>query len=386
MSIVASTAAPSPRLPHLPRGRAAVRGVSLAFATLTLLSACSKPVEKDEDIRPVRAVTVHAASAVAALELSGEVRARIESRLGFRVAGKIIHRQVELGSLVRRGQVLMQLDPQDLALAQTQAKAALAAADSNRELARAELHRYQELRSKNFVAAAVLDAKQVAWQSAQSAYEQALAAHSSQSNQTGYASLVADADGVVTSIDAEVGQVVAAGTPVIRVAQKGEMEVVVGVPENKINGIAKMNDIRVSLWAEPGKTVAGRLRELSPIADPVTRTYSAKVVLPTEAANVRLGMTATVRFALVTPDQVMHVPMTALLQEKGSDAVWVVRDGIVKLTPVRVLGAQGEEALVAGGLADGQTVVTAGVHFLKPEQRVTLLGAPAAAAPAGAAR
>ena len=353
----------------------------MMFAGLILLAsvgACSKSVEKSEDVRPVRAIVVKNGTADSALELSGEVRPRIESRLGFRVGGKIVSRKVELGTVVKRGQLLMQLDPQDLALAQTQAKAALAAAESNRDLALAEMKRYQELRSKNFVAATVLDSKDVAYKSAQSSYEQALAAYKNQSNQTSYTSLESDVDGVVTSIDAEVGQVVAAGTPVVRVAQAGDMDVVVGIPENKINVIRQMTDINVSMWAQPTKVMTAKLRELSPIADPVTRTYTAKVILPAEANDVRLGMTANVSFIARNPNQVIKLPMTALLQNKGSTSVWVVEQGVVKLVPVQIAGAAGEDVLIAAGVASGQTVVTAGVNFLKAGQHVTILGADAA--------
>ena len=352
------------------------RSVSaVALSLVVALTGCSKQAEKSEDIRPVRAVVVKNGTTDTAIELSGEVRPRIESHLGFRVGGKIVSRKVELGTLVKRGQVLMQLDPQDLALAQAQAKAGLTAAESNRDLAMAELKRYQELRTKNFVAATVLDAKDVAYKAAQSSYEQALAAYKNQSNQASYANLESDVDGVVTSVDAEVGQVVAAGAPVIRVAQSGDMDVVVGVPENKINMIRQMSDINVSLWAQPSKILSAKLRELSPIADPATRTYAAKVILPPDATDVRLGMTATVTFVARNPNQVIKVPMTALLQSKAGTSVWVVNQGVVHQVPVQIAGAAGEDVLIAGGVSNGQTIVTAGVNFLKEGQKVTILGA-----------
>jgi len=354
--------------------------VGLTLTMIAMLAACSKTAEKVEDVRPVRAIVVKSATAEAAMELSGEVRPKVESHLGFRVGGKIISRKVDLGTVVKRGQILMQLDPQDLALAQVQAKAGLVAAESNRDLAQAELKRYQELRTKNFVAATVLDSKEVAFKAAQSSYEQAVAAYKNQSNQTAYASLASDVDGVVTSVDAEVGQVVAAGVPVVRVAQAGDMEVVVGIPENKINVIGQMTYINVSLWAHPNKLLSAKLSELSPIADPVTRTYTAKVTLPADAADVRLGMTATVSFIARNPNQVIKIPMTALLQSKGSSSVWIVEQGAVKLVPVQIAGASGEDVLIAGGISGGQTVVTAGVNFLKQGQRVTILGADLGAA------
>lgn len=346
-----------------------------ALSLLSLLVACSKPVEKTEDVRPVRVVTATNTTSDVAFELSGEVRPRIESRLGFRVGGKIVQRKVELGTVVKRGQLLMQLDPQDFLLAQTQAKAALTAAESNRDLAQADLKRYQELRAKNFVAAAILDSKEVAYKAAQASFEQAVAGFKNQSNQAGYATLIADVDGVVTGIDAEVGQVVAAGTPVVRVAQTGEMDVVVGIPENKINTIRQMSDIRVGLWADPTLVLPGKLRELSPVADAVTRTYLAKVSLPADAKDVRLGMTANVSFVAPNPAPVFKLPTTALFQDKGQTAVWIVSGGAVKLVSVKLAGASGEDVLIAGGISSGQQVVTAGVNLLKQGQKVSILGA-----------
>ncbi|MFZ6769265.1 efflux RND transporter periplasmic adaptor subunit [Undibacterium sp. Di26W] len=360
---------------------------AFALAAASLLLACSKPAEKTEDIRPVRTITLASSNVDINSELPGEVRPRIESRLGFRVAGKIVTRKVDVGTVVKRGQVLMQLDPQDLALAQMQARAGLAAAESNRDLAVAELKRYQDLRSKNFVAASVLDGKEVAAKSAQSSYEQAQAAYKNQANQSGYTSLVADVDGVVTGLDAEVGQVVTAGTPVVRVAQTGDLDVVVGIPEDKINSIRQMTDVNVRLWASPGQTIPAKLRELSPIADPVTRTFTAKVSLGGDVKNVQLGMTAFVSFNAKNPNAAIKVPLTAMFQEKNASSVWVVEAGVVRLVPVQVAGSSGEEVLLAGGVKPGQVVVTAGVNQLKNGQKVTILGVevPAnAAAPAAA--
>ncbi|MFZ6658846.1 efflux RND transporter periplasmic adaptor subunit [Undibacterium sp. TJN19] len=380
----------TPETNHLPEVRqfAGRRAVTFAFAiaSASLLLACSKPAEKTEDIRPVRTVTLASSNIDLNAELPGEVRPRIESRLGFRVPGKIVARKVEVGTLVKRGQALMQLDPQDLALAQMQAKAGLTAAESNRDLAKAELKRYQELRAKNFVAAAVLDAKEVAYKAGQASYEQALASYKNQSNQSAYTSLVADVDGVVTGIDAEVGQVVAAGTPVVRVAQTGAMDVVVGIPEDKVNTIRQMTDVNVRLWANPGQLIPAKLRELSPIADPVTRTFTAKVSLTGDPKDVQLGMTAYVSFGAKNPNMMIKLPLTALFQEKNASSVWVVESGAVRLVPVQVAGSVGEEALIATGLKPGQVVVTAGANLLKNGQKVTILGveAPAKAAPAPA--
>lgn len=344
------------------------------MVALSLLAACSKPVEKTEDIRPVRVMKVAADNIDVAAEFSGEVRPRIESRLGFRVGGKIVSRKVDVGTVVKRGQVLMQLDPQDLQLAQAQANAGLKAAESNRDLARAEYKRYLDLREKNFVSQAVLDSKDTAYKAAQASYDQALAAYRNQSNQAGYANLVSDVDGVVTGVDAEAGQVVAAGTPVVRVAQMDEKEIVIGIPEDRVDAVRRMTDVRVRTWARQDVVFPGKLRELSPMADPATRTYTVKISIPQAPEEVKLGMTAYVAFATKTPNAMVKLPLTALFQEKSNTSVWVVDNGSVKLIPVQVAGSAGNEVVVAGGLNSGQTVVTAGVNLLKPGQKVKILG------------
>lgn len=346
----------------------------VAACSLALVAGCSKPVEKPEDIRPVRAIQLTADNVDVVAEFSGEVRARVESRLGFRVGGKIVARKVDVGTVVKRGQILMQLDPQDLQLAQAQSNAGLKAAESNRDLARAELKRYQELREKNFVSQAVLDGKETTYKAAQAIYEQASAGYKNQSNQTGYTTLLSDVDGVVTSVDAEVGQVVGAGNPVVRVADLGEKEIVIGIPEDKVDTVRRISDVRVRIWARPNEAIPGKIRELSPIADPATRTFTAKVSIPTAPPDVKLGMTAYVTFAAKTRNAMIKVPLTALLQEKATTAVWVVENGAVKLVPVQVAGPAGNDILLAGGVTPGQTIVTAGVNLLKPGQKVKILG------------
>ena len=298
----------------------------------------------------------------------------MESRLGFRVGGKIVARKVDAGAAVERGQVLMQLDPQDLQLAQAQALAGLRGAETSRDLARAELKRYQDLREKNFVSQAVLDAKLSAFKAAQAGVDSAQAAYRGQSNQAAYTSLMSDIDGVVTAVDAEVGQVVAAGTPVVRVAKSGEKEVVIGIPEDKVDTLRRISDVHVRLWANPGESVPGKIREISPMADPATRTYTVKVAIPDSLAEARLGMTAVVQFASKTATPQIKVPLTALFYEKSATSVWVVEQGVVKLVPVTVGGAAGNDLLLTGGVKAGQTVVTAGVNLLKPGQKVKILG------------
>ena len=355
-------------------GRTFSASLVMSAAAVLLLAACSKAPVKIEEVRPVRVMTLAASDVDLDAEFSGEVRARVESRLGFRVGGKIVARKVDVGNLVKRGQVLMQLDPQDLQLAQAQSVAGLKASESNRDLARSELKRYQDLRDKNFVSQAVLDGKETAFRSAQATYEQAVAQNKTQSNQTAYTTLVADADGVVTGVDAEVGQVVAAGSPVVRVAQLGEKEIVIGVPEDKVDTVRKISDVKVRIWARPNDLFAAKIREISPIADPVTRTFTAKVSIPDAPADVRLGMTAYVLFAARTPVPQIKVPLTALFQDKNGSAVWVVENNVANLVPVQIGGTSGNDITLSGGVRGGQLVVTAGVNSLKPGQKVSILG------------
>jgi RND family efflux transporter MFP subunit len=352
-------------------GRAA--GLMLAVVLVGSLAACSKPAPKVEEVRPVRVMRTAAKPIDTVAEFSGEVRPRIESRLGFRVGGKIIARKVDVGATVKRGQVLMQLDPQDLQLAQAQASAGLKAAESNYQLAKAELSRYQDLREKNFVSQAVLDSKNTAYLAARASYDQAVATYRNQSNMAGYATLVADADGVVAGIDAEVGQVVAPGMPVLRLAQAGEKEIVIGIPEDKVDTLRRVSDVKVHIWAMPDAVFAGKIREIAPMADPATRTYTARIAIPDAPAGVKLGMTAYVTFASASPQAMLRLPMTAIFQHKSGSAVWAVENGAVKLVPVQLAGPAGNDLLIAGGLTPGQTVVTAGVNLLKPGQKVKIL-------------
>ncbi|QCX49472.1 efflux RND transporter periplasmic adaptor subunit [Ralstonia pseudosolanacearum] len=370
-------------VPFLPRRRAfpAVSGVLLLGGAL-LLAGCSKEQPKAPEVRPVRTMTVVSEQAAGTVEFSGDVRPRVESRLGFRVPGKIITRLVDVGATVRKGQVLARLDPTDLALAQQSAQAQLQAAKTDRDLAASDLKRFSELFAKGFISAAEQQRHQANYDAAQARYDQAAAGYRNQSNQAAYATLEADADGVVTSVDAEVGQVVSAGQPVVRVAQTAEKEVVVGIPEDQVDALRKSPDVRVKLWAAPSRSLPGKVREIAPAADPVTRTYTVKITVPNPPPDLKLGMTAVATF--VRPGggadsggMGVRVPITALLQEQGKNEVWLydAASQTVKPVPVTVGAPRDNVLLVTGGLSPGQTIVTAGVHLLKAGQRVMPMAA-----------
>ena len=349
---------------------------SLLLLSLALFS-CSKKTELVEDIRPVRAVQLSANSQQLLADYSGSVQPRITAQLGFRVAGKISARKVDVGSQVKVGQLLMQLNPEDLKLAQTQAEGSFKAAQANLALAESELKRYGELRKSNAISQSMLESKTMAASAAQGEFEQARAPLAVQGNQAAYANLTATSSGVVTAIDAEVGQVVNAGVPVVQLAQLNELEVVVAVPENSVDIVTRANSVQIHLWAYPQEVISGKLRELSPLADPATRTYTAKISLvnpsPKMAASVKMGMTANVQFIINTANAFIKIPLTALWQDQGATSVWLVENGAVKAAQVQIGGASGNDVLIVSGLAVGQTLVTAGAHLLHPGQRVTIL-------------
>jgi RND family efflux transporter MFP subunit len=225
----------------------------------------------------------------------------------------------------------------------------------------------------------VLDAKEAGFKAAQSAHDQASAGLKVQANQSSYTTLVADAEGVVTAIDAEVGQVVSPGSPVVRLARSGAIEVKVSIPEDRVEAIRQAKSVTVRTWAQRDNAIPGVVREIAPAADAATRTFSARVALPKAGADIRMGMTATVSFSAPLPPGI-RVPLTALFNDQGKTSVWVVEKNKVKLVPVQVAGPQGNEIVVASGLDAGQEVVIAGVNLLREGQKVSILGRPAAAA------
>lgn len=352
------------------------RSVRLAV-TITIaagLVACSKPAPQEEPVRAVKLMTVGLQATQTTLEYAGEVKARVESRLSFRVGGKLTVRPVEVGQRVKLGQLLGQLDPQDLKLATDGARAGVAAAQTNRDLAAADFRRYKELKDQNFISGAELERRDSVLKAAQAQLDQAQAQLTALGNQAGYAGLYADVAGVVTAVLAEPGQVLAAGTPVLQVAQDGARDVVFSVPEDKVAGIKLGSEVRVRVWSSAG-LFKGVVREVAASADPVTRTFTVKVALkPTD--DLALGSTVSVLpLALQhvgTP--VIKLPTSALRQEGQHTAVWVLDAAsmTVRSQTVQIATADGNDVVVASGLAPGAQVVVAGVHVLAPDQKVTI--------------
>lgn len=342
---------------------------------LLLLAGCARELPPPEPMRAVRTVTVSAVDAGSNPEFAAEVRARTETRLGFRVGGKLVQRLVEPGQQVKAGQLLARLDPKDLRLGQDAARAALAAAQSSHALAAADFKRFKELFDQGFIGAAEYERREAAMKSTQAQLDQARAQAAVQGNQADYSSLRADVAGVVTAVDAEPGMVVAAGSPVLRLAHDGPRDVVFAVPEDQVAAIqalaAMPGRFKVRPWGDPQQLLPATIREVSAAADPATRTFQVKADVGNGAA-LRLGQTATVVVELPRTVGVTKLPLSALKEDKGASHVWLVDPATmtVRLQAVEVLGADGNDAVIGAGLRPGQVVVTAGVHVLTPGRKV----------------
>lgn len=350
--------------------------LALAALALGVLAGCSRPVPVEEPVRAVKLLTVGSDRLQAVHEYAGEVRARTESRLGFRVGGKLVRREAEVGQRVQPGQLLAVLDPQDLALAVEAARAQAAAAVTQRDLAQAEFNRYRALKDQHFISGAELERREATLRAAQASLEQAQAQLAAQGNQSAYTRLLADAAGVVTAVEAEPGQVVAAGAPVVRLALDGPRDVVFAVPEDRVGEWRVGQAVAVRRWGA-ADTLAATVREVGASADPVTRTFAVKLALAaTQAPAPALGTTVTV---LPPPREtpaggVIKLPTSALRQEGAGSAVWVYEpaSGTVRSQAVQVATADGNAVVIASGLQPGQQVVATGVHVLTPGQKVTV--------------
>ena len=346
--------------------------VSLAGAAL-LLAACSRPAPPEEPVRAVKVITVGTSAYSPSREYAGDVRAQAESRLAFRVGGKLIKRQAKLGQRVLAGQVLAQLDPQDYRLAAQAARAQVAAAATSRDLAAADFKRYQTLKDQNFISGAELERREATLKAAQAQLEQAQSQAAVQGNQSGYAVLTADVSGIVTAVDAELGQVVAAGAPVLRIAADGVRDGVFSVPEDKVAAIKVGMPVGVRVWTGNAE-LRGTVREVAASSDPVTRTYLVKVSLGGKAPPLGATVYVTVDGGAASAVPVIKLPTSALRRDGQATSVWVLDEASMTVRPqvIEVATADGNEVVVASGLTPGARVVSAGVHVLSPGQKVSI--------------
>ncbi len=345
----------------------------LAAAAALFVGGCHQEPVPAEVVRPVRTIVVEPGSGLLEV-LAGEIRPRHEARIGFRIGGQLVRRNVDVGTVVRAGQVLAELDPKDYRLALQSAVAQVTSARSQFELTDADLKRYRELRARNFISEAEFDRRESLVRSARATLDAAEAERSRVANQAGYATLLAPNAGVVVAVEVEAGQVLEPGQAVLRLARLDEKEVAVSVPEQRVAGLSKSTSFTVRLASNPTREYHGRLREIAPSADPASRTYPARVALEDADDAVRLGMSAQVEFGR-SGGTGPRVPLAAVFHRAGSPAVWIVdpATSTVRLQAVTVGPLAGNQVEILSGIETGQRVVTAGVQLLEPGRKVRLL-------------
>lgn len=334
----------------------------------------NRPPVSAEQTPIVRTAVISPADTAQGYTYSGYVRGRYESQLAFQVTGKIIKRNVQLGSTVNADDVLMQLDPKDLQQTVNNTLAQVSSAESQLKLAESNLNRYRQLFAQNAISRAQLDQYETAYEVGQAAVQQASAQYTQSSNQLDYSLLYADKPGVISSISAEAGQVVNAGQTVLTIVQDGVHEVEISVPENRIEELRQATKLNVTFWALPNLTVDGNIREIAPMADSITRTFKVRIQLINPPPEVKLGMTAAVNVADQTARQIITIPLAAIYQAGNKPAVWVVKDDTLMLCPIETGEFSNGSIQVLKGLQPGDQIIIAGVHKLKAGQKVKVNG------------
>lgn len=346
----------------------------IIFSVSLLLLACQKPAEPLPPPRPALVVIVGKSAANNAMVLVGEVKSRYESNQGFRINGKIIERKVDVGSLVKKGQVLARLDAVDTNLSAQAAAADVRAAEASHSLANAEVERQRTLFNKKFISASALDMREAELKTSAARLAQVKAQAAVSGNQSGYTALIADREGVVTKIDAEPGQVVQAGAVIAQIVDTKQIEVLVAVPESRMASLKVGNQVAIKLWADREKTYAGKVREIAPAANSATRAFDVRVIIVDPDAAVKLGMTAGVSFSDNSADEII-VPSTALTQLNGKNSVWVItlqadKTGIANPREVTTGPYSEAGVVIKSGLQANEMVAIAGVHTLLSDQKV----------------
>lgn len=351
-----------------------IRLLALTTAAALALTACQPgQTAAPPQPRPVRTMLTTLEPQRDVVRYAAVIKPRIESDLGFRVAGKVTARLVEVGQRVAAGQALARLDPADLELQVRASRAQLASAKADADNARVDYQRYQKLKQGEWTTTQERDRRKTLLDKADAHVREVEASLNVLINSLQYAVLNADGSGVVTAALVEPGQVVAAGQAAIRVARDGEMEAVANIPEHRLAGLAERR-LSVELWSLPGVEIAARLREVAPMADAAVRTFQTRVTLIDPPPGAQLGMTATLSARDDDGAAAARLPLTALTQDRDKPAVWVVDgdEGRLALRPVTVAAYAGGDVLVSAGLANGERVVTAGAHKLSPGEKVRL--------------
>ena len=345
----------------------------VAWSLLLVLAGCDKPILTEAPPRPALVIVVGEISAASTMALVGEVRPRYESSQGFRIDGKIIERKVEVGSLVKKGQRIARLDPADSHLNVAAAQATVAAAEAESALALAELNRQRQLFAKKFISASALDVREAQFKTANARLAQVKAQANVSDNQAQYTHLSADRDGVVTYVYAEPGQVIESGEVIVKIADTRSIDVLVAVPESRMADVKINAPVAIYLWSGRQKNYAGVVREISPAAESATRVFNVRVTVTQPDANLKLGVTAGVKFTLEDSQAASGylIPSKALIEINGQTLVWVV-DANNKVQPRPVVSGPYREdgVLITEGLQVGEKISIAGVHTLIKDQLV----------------
>jgi len=349
-----------------------------AFAVVSMLAlaACSEEkVETKEVIRPVKVVEISTKETTRALDYSGSVKARTEMNLGFRVAGKITERLVDVGDRVKPGDALARVDAVDYGLLASSAQSSLEAAERQVETTKLSLDRAEKLFRQNVSPKSQLEQAQLTYNQAVATRDSAKSALEQAKNQIDYTTLSADRDGIVVAVNADSGQVVSAGTPVVTVAVDGEKEVQIAVPETEIAHFEPGKAVKATFWSDAGLVLDGKVREVAGSADQASRTFAVRVSL-SDDPRVRLGMTATVNASAPVAEAVMTVPLSALAKDGEKSLVWIVdrSTGTVRSREVKVAGFTDDGVRIAEGLQVGDAVVAAGTQFMSENLKVKLAG------------
>ena len=349
----------------------------LLIATVAgvMLKGHSKSVVTNKEVSLVRTTVIESTGSAQSYTYSGEVKGRFESQLSFQVGGKIVKRNVQLGSSVGAGDVLMEIDAKDVTQTVNSNSAQVYSAQSQVRLAENNFNRYQKLYESGAVSEAQLDQYKSAYDVAVANVRQASAQYVQGSNQLNYSDLYADKAGVISSITTEVGQVVTAGQSVITIIQDGEKEIEINIPENRIDELRKASQIKVTFWALPSVNVDAVVREIAPMADKSSRTFKVRVSLINPPQQVKLGMTSAVAVENMGNQQVAaYIPLASIYQQGDVPGVWVVSNNSVTLRFIKIGAFADGKVQVLEGLQNGDVIVTAGVHKLKEGQEVRIAG------------
>ena len=342
----------------------------------TLVAGCEGPSPPAPEPRPVRTVAVDRRAEGDTVSLTGQVRAKDQASLAFRIDGRMLERPVNVGAVLKAGQVVGRLDPQNQQNALRSAQANLSSIEAQTMQARLTFLRQQQLLKDGWTPRARFDDAEQTYISLQSQVESARAQVRIAQDQLSYTTLVADTQGAVTAVGAEPGEVIRAGQPIVQVAREGGRDAVFDVPEQLIRTGPRDPLVEITLSEDPGVKATGRVREVAPQADAATRTFQVKVGIIDPPEGMRLGATVVGRIKLSAPPGV-EIPASALTQANGSPAVWVVdpQSRSVSLRGVDVVRHDPATVVVSEGLQIGELVITAGVQTLRPGQKVKLPGA-----------